>query len=372
VPATTPTPAVPSRPTPPALTLAPSVDGLASPLYVGAANDDRSRLFVIEQAGRIRIVRDGRLVDRPFLDISDRITSGGERGLLGLAFSPSFATDGRFYVDFTDGDGNTVVAEYRTSTGDPDLGDPSSERVLVRIDQPFPNHNGGGLAVDRNGLLWIATGDGGSAGDPQGNGQRLDTLLGKLLRIDPRPSGGAPYAIPADNPFVGRPDARPEIWAYGLRNPWRFSFDRATGDLWIGDVGQDAWEEIDHVPAGAPGGLDFGWNRMEGRHCYEPATGCDTSGLTLPVAEYSHAEGCAVTGGFVYRGAALPALVGTYVYGDYCSGRIWGLAASGGDTTPTILDDSGRAISSFGEDAAGELYLTDLGGALLRLVPAGG
>jgi glucose/arabinose dehydrogenase len=381
VPTSTPTPAVvpgvtpvPASPTPAApvaaVGLEPVAEGLRGPLFAGHAGDGSGRLFVLEQAGRVRVLRDGRLLPEPYLDIADRIDAGGERGLLGLAFAPSFAENGSFFVDYTDRDGNTVVSEFRAPDPAADRADPGSERILLRIDQPYANHNGGALAIGPDGLLWIATGDGGSAGDPQGNGQRLDTPLGKLLRIDPRPAGGAQYGIPADNPFVGRTDARGEIWAYGLRNPWRFSFDRATGDLWIGDVGQGTIEEIDHWPAGAAAGPNFGWNTMEASSCFEPAEGCATSGLVLPVTEYRHGPGCSVTGGYVYRGASVPGLVGTYLYSDYCSGTIWGLDAAAEPPAPRVLLESGRSVASFGEDEAGELYVVDLAGQVLRVVAA--
>jgi len=378
--ALSPTPA-PATPTPTtaapfeAIGLEPFVDGLASPLFVGHAGDGSGRLFVLEQPGRIRVIREGRLVAEPYLDLTDRITSGGERGLLGLAFSPTFAEDGLLYVNYTDLSGATVVSELRAPDPAADSADPASERVLLVIEQPYANHNGGALAVGPDGLLWIATGDGGSGGDPQGNGQRLDTLLGKLLRIDPRPTGGAPYAIPADNPFVGRAGgrkaARAEIWAYGLRNPWRFSFDRATDDLWIADVGQGSIEEVNKWPAGSPAGPNFGWNTMEAGACFEPAEGCATEGLVLPVAEYGHDFGCSVTGGYVYRGGGLPGLAGTYLYGDFCSGTIWGLDAAGTDPQPRVLAEGAGAVASFGEDEAGELYVVDLaGGRVLRVVAA--
>jgi len=348
------------------------VGGLAAPLLVTNAGDGSGRLFVVEQAGRIRVVRDGRLLEQPFLDLSGRISSGGERGLLGLAFHPRFPSDPRFFVDYTDPDGNTVVSSFSVPGLDPsaDAADPRSERVLLRIRQPYPNHNGGGLAFGPDGDLWIGTGDGGSAGDPEGNGQRTDTLLGKLLRIDAdHPAGGRAYGIPAGNPFAGGGGA-PEIWAYGLRNPWRFSFDPATGDLWIGDVGQGRYEEIDRTAAGTPPPVDYGWNRMEGSHCFAPADGCATTGLTLPVAEYGHDQGCAVTGGHVARGPGAGSLAGVYIFGDFCSGRIWGLAASRpGHQEPILLLESGRAISSFGEDEVGGSYLADLArGEVLRLV----
>ena len=371
-----PTPPAPTLSAPPpssvpleAIDLQPVVDGLASPLFVGHAGDGSGRLFVVEQEGRVRVVRDGRLLPEPYVDLSSRIASGGERGLLGLAFSPDFAEDGLLYVDYTDRDGNTVVSELHAPDPSADRADPASERVLLRIEQPYSNHNGGALAIGPDGLLWIATGDGGSGGDPQGNGQRLDTLLGKLLRIDPRQVGGAPYGVPADNPFVGRANARAEIWAYGLRNPWRFSFDRATGDLWIGDVGQSSIEEVDHWPAGSPAGPDFGWNTMEASACFDPPEGCDRTGLVLPVAEYGHDRGCSITGGYVYRGSALPGLVGTYLYGDYCSGTIWALDGTSASPSPRVVGETGFALASFGEDEAGELYVADLsGGRILRLV----
>lgn len=354
---------------PPALALAGLAAGLQRPLWVGAAGDGSGRLFVVEQGGTIRVIRDGQLVGRPYLDVRGAVSSGGERGLLGLAFAPTFGRDGRFYIDATDPDGNTFVAELRAPDPGADAADPASERVILRIVQPFPNHNGGGIVVRPDGTLWIGTGDGGSSGDPLGNGQRLTTLLGKLLRIDPTAAGSAPYTIPRDNPFAGRSDARGEIWALGLRNPWRFSFDRVGGDLWIGDVGQNRWEEVDRARAGEAGGTNFGWNVMEGRHCFDPAVGCPTDGLTLPVAEYDHAQGCAITGGFVYRGTAIPALAGTYVYADSCSGRIWGVEAAAEAPAPRLLASTGASIVSFGEDDAGELYVADVGsGAISRLV----
>jgi glucose/arabinose dehydrogenase len=350
------------------LRLEPLVNGLDAPLLVTTAGDGSDRLFVVEQPGRIRIVRDGELEPEPFLDISDRLVSGGEQGLLGLAFHPRYVENGRFFVNYTDLRGDTVIAEFAVSADDPDRADPGSERVILGFDQPFANHNGGNLAFGPDGNLWIGTGDGGDAGDPFGNGQSLETYLGKMLRIDvDHRDKGLAYAIPPDNPFVGDPDALPEIWAYGLRNPWRYSFDRETGDLWIGDVGQNSYEEIDHVSS-SKAGRNFGWNVMEGRECYQPLTGCDESGMTLPVAVYGHSQGCSVTGGFVYRGSEWPALLGAYLFSDYCSGTIWGLDASSLDADPSELLTLGRAISSFGQDDAGELYATDLlSGELLRV-----
>jgi hypothetical protein len=354
--------------------LEPVVAGLSSPLFVTGPDDGSGRLFVVEQPGRIRIVQQGRLLATPFLDLTAKVTSGGERGLLGLALEPGFGTAGRdrFDVDYTDTQGNTVVAEYRASANDPNVADPASGRTLLHVDQPFPNHNGGEVVFGPDRRLYVGLGDGGSGGDPFGNGQNLDTLLGKILRIDPLHAGStlAASIVPADNPFVTRSGARPEIWSYGLRNPWRFSFDRGTGDLWIGDVGQGAWEEVDlsRRTDGAGRGLDFGWNRMEGDHCYPPGSSCDRTGLTLPVAEYGHDQGCAIVGGYVARAADAGPLRGVYLFSDNCSGRVWGLSSA----TPEkaiVLNDGGRSISSFGEDANGDLYATDLAaGELLRVV----
>lgn len=344
------------------LSLRPVAQGLTAPLLVTDPGDGSGRLFVVQQTGQIRIVRDEQVLARPFLDISDRLVSGGEQGLLGLAFHPQYARNGRFFVNYTDVNGDTVVSEFRVSGNDPDVADPTSERLLLGFDQPFANHNGGNLVFGHDGYLYIGTGDGGSGGDPFGNGQSLDTLLGKLLRIDVDAKNAGAYGIPADNPFVDRSGARPEIWAYGLRNPWRFSFDLDTGDLWIADVGQSTFEEIDHVEAGSPGGENFGWNTMEGFSCFAPASGCDRQGLVVPVAVYGHDEGCSVTGGFVYRGERWPALAGAYLFADYCSGTIWALdAGARGRQQPAEMLQTSHAISSFGEDVSGELYLTDLG-----------
>lgn len=346
------------------------VGGLDAPLAVTNAGDGSGRLFVAQQGGAIRIVRDGRLVDAPFVDIADRITSGGERGLLGLAFHPNFPTDPRIFVDYTDENGDTRVSSFSLDPASPDRADPTSEIRLVFIKQPYPNHNGGALAFGPDGFLYISTGDGGSGGDPHGNGQSLATLLGKILRIDvDRTDGDKTYAIPADNPFVGRAGAQPEIFTYGMRNPWRISFDRATGDLWIGDVGQGSWEEIDVVRAGTSG-QDFGWNLMEGAHCFRPSDGCEAPSLVLPVTEYGRDEGSTVIGGGVYRGSVQPGLAGGYVFADYGSQNVFLIdAAVDGPTKPVIALESGATISSFGEDEAGELYATDLSsGELLHVI----
>ncbi len=342
--------------------------GLEAPLFATHAGDGTGTLYVVEQTGAIRMVAGGELAD-PFLDIGERIVAGGEQGLLGLAFHPRYEDNGRFFVSYTDLQGDDVVAEYLRDEGsEPASSDPDSERILLRIDDPYANHNGGALAFGEDGYLYIATGDGGSAGDPLGNGQDLGALLGKILRIDvDDPPPGGPYRIPDDNPFVGRPDARPEIWAYGLRNPWRFSFDSATGDIWIGDVGQSSQEEIDRAPGGK-GGLNYGWNITEGTACYQPEEGCDQGGLVEPAAVYSHEEGCSVTGGYVYRGSELPELRGTYLYSDYCSGTIWGLDTDTRESAPRVLLSTDRSVSSFGLDQEGELYLTDISsGELLRV-----
>jgi glucose/arabinose dehydrogenase len=340
--------------------------GFEAPLLVTSAGDGSGRLFVVEQGGRIRVLRDGRPNPEPFLDISSLVIAGGEQGLLGLAFHPEFASNGRFFVNYTDTNGDTVVAEYRAPGGS-NRADPGSARVLLRLDQPYSNHNGGDVVFGPDGYLYIGMGDGGSGGDPHGNGQRLNTLLGKLLRIDV--DRGRPYGIPEDNPFVERSGARPEIWAYGLRNPWRFTFDRETDDLWIGDVGQGELEEIDLARAGRRGGINYGWNVMEGTQCFSPPDGCDPEGLVRPVAVYPTGLGCAVVGGHVYRGARFPALQGGYFFADFCAGVIFALDASRqGHREPVVLLDTDHAISSFGEDEQGELYVTDLqGGQVLQV-----
>jgi glucose/arabinose dehydrogenase len=343
--------------------------GLTSPLDVADAGDGSGRIFVAEQAGRIRIVRDGTLVDRPFLDITGRIASGGERGLLGIAFHPGYPTDPRVFVDYTDKDGNTVVSSFRVSAGDPDAADPGSEVVLLHVTQPFANHNGGGIHFGADGMLYIALGDGGSGGDPQGNGQRLDTLLAKILRIDvDGTSSAGAYAIPPDNPFLGTAGARPEIWLTGLRNPWRFGFDGPTGDLWIGDVGEAAWEEIDVARHGASG-LNFGWNIMEGFHCFKPSNGCDQTNLTLPVAEYGHGLGCAVIGGVVVRDPRQGRLDGGYMFGDACTDNLWLMDPTGdGRREPVLVEKMGRSLSSIDAIDDGTVYATALGsGELLRI-----
>ncbi|HEY2887017.1 MAG TPA: PQQ-dependent sugar dehydrogenase [Candidatus Limnocylindrales bacterium] len=351
------------------VTLTPFVKVSGGPLAIVAPPDGSGRLFVATQDGHVWIVSGGQVEPVPLLDIGGRITTGGERGLLGIAVHPRFPADPRVFVDYTDRNGNTVVSSFTLDPGNASRLDPATERIIFTTGQPFPNHNGGALLFGPDGDLYISLGDGGSGGDPQGNGQRLDTTLGKILRITvDRSDGGRAYGIPAGNPFTSNPLARPEIWLYGLRNPWRMSFDRATGDLWIGDVGQNLWEEVDVVRAAASG-LDFGWNRLEGTHCYKPATGCDSSGLTMPVAEYGHGPECTVIGGYVYRGSAQPILRGGYLFADYCSGAIFAIPATATSTlAPTVVGKTGQGVSAFGEDAAGELYLANLDGTISKIV----
>ena len=354
------------------------VEGLEQPLFVTHAGDGSGRLFILEKEGRIRIVQDGQLLETPFLDITGQVSLASEQGLLGLAFAPDYAQSGEFWINYTDLTGDTVVSRFVVSAADPNQADGASERPLLRIDQPAPNHNGGMLAFGPDGYLWIGTGDGGAANDRFGNGQNPATLLGKMLRIDVTSDGEDPYVIPPGNPWVmadwNGQDVRDEVWAVGLRNPWRYSFDRATGDLWIADVGQNLIEEINVVPSAlttgpTTGGLNFGWPIMEGKSCFQ-AQSCDATGLVLPVTDYRHDGNCSVTGGYVYRGAAQPAWNGVYFYGDYCSGRLWALAPDGADGWNTVeLARSQMTISSFGEDKVGELYITDLaGGGVYRLV----
>lgn len=349
------------------MALRPVATGLSSPVYVADAGDVAGRLYVVEQGGRIVVIEAGAVRPAPFLDIADRVTAGGERGLLSVAFPADYPATGRFFVDYTDLNGDTVIERYERSA-DGSAADPTSGRILLTIEQPASNHNGGLVLFGPDGYLYVGMGDGGGGGAE--NGQRRDTLLGKLLRIDV--SGAGRYVVPADNPFLADPAVRDEIWALGLRNPWRFSFDRETGDLWIGDVGAGTWEEIDFQAASSRGGENYGWSVLEGPACF--AQPCDTSAYVAPVAAYRHGQDdCAVVGGYVYRGAAFPELRGTYLYGDYCSGRIWGLPAAdapSGSAEPRLLLESGLRLSSFGQDRDGELYLTDLSGAVYQVIRA--
>jgi len=354
--------------------LARIASGLIGPIGVTNAGDGSGRLFVVQQGGQVRVIdSNGSLRVASFVDLSGRILAGGERGLLGLAFHPGFAANGRLFVDYTRaGDGATVISELTALPGHGSA-DPASEKILLTISQPFANHNGGQIAFGPDGYLYIGMGDGGGGGDPNGNGQNRQVLLGKILRIavNGTPAPGKAYAIPSSNPYaaggISPGGGLPEIWAYGLRNPWRFSFDRGSGDLYIGDVGQNAWEEIDRQAAGSRGGLNYGWNAWEGRHCY--STACSTVTAVPPIVEYGHNPGCSVTGGYVYRGARQPALKGIYLFGDYCSGTIFSVPAGGGTLAPRAVAQTGLLISSFGEGEDGEVYLVDLGaGGLYRLV----
>lgn len=331
--------------------------GLVAPTDIQNAGDASGRLFLVQQNGVISILRNGTVQPQPFLDIRSKVLFDGEQGLLGLAFPPGFARSGRFYVHYDDRSGNTVLAQFHVSAN-PDQADPTSEIDLLNAVQPFSNHKGGQIRFGPEGFLYMGLGDGGSGGDPMGNGQNLTTVLGKLLRVDVESSPGQ-LLIPPGNPFAQTPGARREIWAYGLRNPWRFSFDSVTHDLWIADVGEDTYEEINLQPASSKGGENYGWNVMEGMHCFKPSSGCSMQGLTLPIFEYNHDQGCAIIGGFMYRGAAAPGLQGTYFYGDYCSGMIWGLRQQGGSWTNRLLLASGLSITAFGLDESGEPYVSN-------------
>jgi glucose/arabinose dehydrogenase len=343
------------------------VDGLQSPILLTHAPGDSSRLFVLEQPGRIRVIRDGTLLSAPFLDIASITSDGGERGLLGLAFHPDYASNGHFFVNHTDTNGDTRILRFVRGTSD-DVADPGALEVVLEVSQPFSNHNGGHLAFGPDGMLYAGLGDGGSGGDPEGNGQDPSTLLGSMLRIS---VDALPYTVPSDNPFVGMAGFAPETWAYGLRNPWRFSFDRTTGDLWIADVGQSEREEISVQAAASPGGENYGWNRLEGSACY-PREPCDSSGTVLPAYEYTHGEGCSITGGYVYRGTAVSALTGRYLFADYCTGWVRSLGYEGGMVTDVVdhapVFGSLPGVVSFGEDAAGEVYVVSLAGSIYRIV----
>ena len=347
--------------------------GLRSPIYLTGAGDGSGRLFIVEQAGRILVMKGGRVLPTPFLDIRSLVRSGGEQGLLSVAFHPDFAVNGVFVVDYTRSyghAGDTVIARYRADPSS-DVADRSSGQTLLTIYQPQSNHNGGLVKFGPDSFLYIGMGDGGAGGDSgaghaaQGNGQSLTTLLGKMLRIAVLPTG--PYIVPATNPGI-RAGARREIWSYGLRNPWRFSFDRATGALYIADVGQNAWEEVDVRSASSTGGENYGWPAFEGTHRYR--TDVQVSGDVKPLAEYSHASDCSITGGYVYRGTKVPSMYGFFVFGDYCSGTIRTLINFRGKWTMATLVDTALLISSFGEDEAGELYVVNLGGSVFRFDPA--
>lgn len=351
-----------SAPGPPRLVRVAS--GLDQPDYVTHSGDGSGRLFIVEQPGRIKVLLPGSSTPALFLDISAKVLSGGERGLLGLAFHPRFASNGRFFVDYTrQPDGATVIAEYRQSAGNPNAAD-TAEIAILTIAQPFPNHNGGMLAFGNDSFLYIGVGDGGSANDPGNRAQNTDELLGKILRIDvDHPGAGAPYSSPSDNPFFGPGAGRDEIYALGLRNPWRFSFDRNTGALYVGDVGQDAREEVDIVTRGG----NYGWRIREGSLCTGiDASLCAAAGLAGPITEYDHTGGrCSIIGGYVYRGSRSALPQRAYLFGDYCTGEMY-LWQNG---TRTLLMQSGLNIASFGEDQSGELYVVGLGGTVDRLAP---
>jgi glucose/arabinose dehydrogenase len=351
-------------------------DGLAFPLYLTQPAGDTSRLFVVERAGRIRLILNGAVLPTPFLDVTSLVSSTGERGMLSMAFHPNYANNRQFFVDYTDLSGNIQIVRY-TASVDPNIADPLSAQIVLSVEHSAnANHNGGLVKFGPDGYLYIGLGDGGGTGDPLGNGQDSTKLLGRILRIDV--NGASPYAVPANNPFVGRPPARPEIWAYGLRNPWRFSFDRLTGDLYIADVGQDSVEEVDVQVATSRGGENYGWSIMEGTHCYNPPIGCNTVGLVPPTLEYTHgvndANGCSITGGYVYRGSRLPLLTGHYFYGDLCQGWVRsfryvnGVVQDQRDYTAQFGVLGG--LVSFGEDSRGQLYIIRHWGQVYRIVPA--
>ena len=377
-----------------ALDLVEQATGLTLPVALAHAGDGSGRLFIVQQSGEILIWDGAQVLATPFLDLSGVVTCCGERGLLGLAFHPDYATNGELFVDYTRTVGaqlQSVVARYTVSAGDPDVADAGSAEILLTFDQPAANHNGGQLAFGPDGFLYVSTGDGGGGGDPNENGQDVGVLLGKILRldVDSTPDAGLAYAVPPANPFVGVAGARGEIWAYGLRNPWRFSFDRQLGDLWIADVGQNLWEEVDLQPASSAGGENYGWDCREGAHPYDDPNGdsnttCPAAGFTEPVLEYAHSGGrCSLTGGFRYRGNAEPRLRGVYLFADFCTGEIFGTVPScGGGWQSRLLLDAPFNVTAFGEDEAGEVYLTQfLGGNpapstskvhLLALAPGSG
>jgi glucose/arabinose dehydrogenase len=348
------------------VTLEAFAEDLERPVSIAHAGDGSGRLFIVQQDGQVLVHDGARVLEEPFLDIADRVSCCGERGLFDIAFHPDYARNGTFFVHYSDRAGDTAIARMRVSN-DPNRADPNSVQVVLRVAQPYRNHNGGQIRFGPDGFLYIALGDGGSGGDPGDRAQNLGELLGKMLRIDV--DRGDPYAIPAGNPFIDRVGARPEIWAYGLRNPWRFSFDRETGDLFIADVGQNAREEVNWRAADSRGGENYGWRLMEGRACYNPRSGCNDGSLTMPILEVPQTEGdCSITGGYRYRGARYAEARGLYIYGDYCSGRIWAAADANGAWRAVEIIDTGFNISSFGEDEAGELYVADHDGTIYRLV----
>lgn len=356
----------------PQIFLTPVTSGLSLPVHITHAGDGSGRLFIVERAGRIRIFKNGALLGTSFLDITSRVLdTGSEQGLLSVAFPPGYgASKNHFYVYYVNNSGHLVIARYQVSAGNADVADDTTEQIVLTVLHPGQsNHNGGQLAFGPNdGFLYAGTGDGGGGGDVPNNAQTHNVLLGKLLRIDVETGTPTTYTVPVTNPYTQSVGYQPEIWALGLRNPWRFSFDRQTHDLYIGDVGQNAWEEVDFQPAASLGGENYGWRILEGTHCFNPATNCiPPSQYSAPVAEYSHSIGCSVTGGFVYRGSTYGLMQGMYFYADYCSGRIWGLKYDGGWQTQELKDTTYN-ISTFGEDEAGNLYLASYGDGQIYLV----
>ncbi|MBC7646079.1 MAG: PQQ-dependent sugar dehydrogenase [Pseudopedobacter sp.] len=343
--------------------------GFQQPLGLANAADGSSRLFVVEQGGKIKILQAGKVLPTPFLDISSLTDAGGERGLLGLAFDPKFKSNGRLFINYTDKGGNTTIARYSVSSANKNVVDPKSAKVLLKIEQPYANHNGGQLEFGPDGMLYVGMGDGGSGGDPENYGQNMNSLLGKMLRLD---VSSDTLSVPKNNPFVGKDGTKAEIWASGLRNPWRFSFDRKTGDLWIADVGQNKLEEINFQAASSKGGENYGWRLKEGNSCFNPSRGCDAvraNGvkLTDPVFQYPHNRGVSVTGGYVYRGSSVPELAGQYVFGDFGSGVIWATSRDGnGKFSTREMMDTDYSIAAFGEDEAGELYLVGYDGTIYK------
>ncbi len=334
------------------------LDGVTRPVDIQSAKDGSGRLFIVSQTGEIWIYDGKKLKSAPFLDISTWVKCCREQGLLGLAFHPDFSSNGFFFVNYIDLHGNTVIARYKAASG-LDVADASSATMILTFDQPFGNHNGGQLAFGPDGFLYISTGDGGGGGDASNNAQNLGSPLGKILRIDV--DRGSPYAIPPTNPFVNREDVKEEIWVYGLRNPWRFSFDRKTNAMFIGDVGQWNIEEIDLLPGNSRGGENFGWRLMEGSECFNLSSSCNNGALKLPILEYSHADAnCSVVGGYRYRGKEFPFMDGIYFFGDFCSGRIWGAGNEQGSWEMRQLLDTSLSISTFGEDEKGEIYVAHL------------
>ncbi len=336
------------------------ITDLGSVVDIKHAGDNSQRLFLLQQSGIVRILKNEQLLPQPFIDISSRVQSGGEQGLLSLGFAPDFANNGRIYLYYSNTDGNTVLSRFSASG---DSADPDSEEILMEFTQPFSNHNGGRIEFGPDGMLYLGLGDGGNGGDPQGNGQSHQSLLGKIIRLDVE-SQASGFVIPADNPFVNDANTRSEIWALGLRNPWRMSFDSLTGDLYIADVGQAEFEEVNFQPANSTGGENYGWNILEANACFN-ASSCDNSGLTMPAASYGHSEGCSITGGQVYRGTDFPDLTGRYLYGDFCTGRIWSLKKNQDNWQVETLLDTGAGMFTFGEDQRGNIYMATAGGVFI-------